>query len=105
MMRHLLPISVFALAGMAACLPATSQTTTALRATELRADKLGSAAVVATLAAGAALQVLGLEGGWAWVESAGVRGWARANALNLQSGSSAASGMDSGRQAAVSARG
>ena len=100
MMRHLLPISVFALAGMAACLPATSQTTTALRATELRADKLGSAAVVATLAAGAALQVLGLEGGWAWVESAGVRGWARANALNLQSGSSAASGMDSGRQAA-----
>ena len=100
MMRHLLPISVFALAGVAACLPATSQTTTALRATELRADKLGSAAVVATLASGAALQVLGLEGGWAWVESAGVRGWARANALNLQSGSSAASGMDSGRQAA-----
>lgn len=100
MMRHLLPISVLSLAGMVACLPATSQTTTAVRTTELRADKLGSAAVVATLASGAALQVLGLEGGWAWVESSGVRGWARANALNLQSGSSAASGMDSGRQAA-----
>ena len=100
MMRHLLPISVLSLAGMTACLPATSQTTTAVRTTELRVDKLGSAAVVATLASGAVLQVLGLEGGWAWVESSGVRGWARANALNLQSGSSTASGMDSGRQAA-----
>ena len=100
MMRHLLPISVLALVGVAASLPATSQTTTALRATELRADKLGSATVVASLASGATLKVLSLEGGWAWVEFAGVRGWARANALNLQSGSSAASSMDSGRQAA-----
>lgn len=103
MIRRLLPVSVLALAALAAlavCLPAASQSTTAVRATELRSDKLGSAAVVATLASGAELRVLSLEGGWAWVESAGVRGWARANTLNLQSGSSAASGMDSGRQAA-----
>ena len=100
MPRRLLIDSILALAGLAACLPAISQNTTAVRATELRADKLGTATVVASLASGAALRVLSLEGGWAWVESAGVRGWARANTLNLQSGSSAASGMDSGRQAA-----
>lgn len=78
----------------------SNQTTTAVRATDMRADKLGSSAIVANVASGAVLRVLGLEGGWAWVESAGVRGWARANTLNLQSGASSASGLDSGRQAA-----
>ena len=77
-----------------------NQTTTAVRPTEMRADKLVSSAVVTTVASGAVLRVLGLEGGWVWVESAGVRGWARANTLNLQSGASSASGLDSGRQAA-----
>ncbi|MES2511699.1 MAG: caspase family protein [Pseudomonadota bacterium] len=100
MMHRLLPASAFALAVLATCLPAAGQSTTAVRATELRSDKLGSAGVLTSLPAGAALRVLGLEGGWAWVESAGVRGWVRANALNLQSGSSVASGVDSGRQAA-----
>ena len=74
-------------------------TTTTVRATDVRADKLGSSAVVVSVAAGAVLRVLGLEGGWAWVESSGVRGWARANTLNLQSGASSASSLDSGRQA------
>ncbi len=84
----------------AACaMTSWSQTTTALRGTELRADKLGSAAVVARVASGASLRLLSLEGGWALVEGSGVRGWTRANALDLQAGSSAAAGMDSGRQA------
>jgi hypothetical protein len=101
--RHLFSGALLALAAVTlsygvAAQPAAAQTTT-VRATEIRADKLGTSAVVASVASGAVLRVLGLEGGWAWVESAGVRGWARANALNLQSGASSASGLDSGRQA------
>lgn len=76
-----------------------NQITTAVRATDMRADKLSTSAVVATISSGAVLRVLGLEGGWAWIEAAGVRGWARASTLNLQSGSSNASGLASGRQA------
>ena len=95
--------ALFAVLALAASHEVTAQTaiaqTTTLRATDVRADKLGSSAVVATLASGVVLRVLSLEGGWAWVESAGVRGWARANSLNLQSGASSASGLDSGRQA------
>ena len=91
---------VVALACATGAWHALAQPTTALRATELRADKLGSAAVVGSVASGAALRLISLEGGWALVEGSGLRGWTRANALNLQSGSSAASGMDSGRQAA-----
>ncbi len=87
------------LAAATASLQARAQTTTTLRATDIRADKLGSSAVLGSVASGAVLQVLGLEGGWAWVESAGVRGWARANALNLPEGASSVSGVDSGRQA------
>ncbi len=90
--------------------------TTAARAIELKADKLPSAAVVGTVAAGAALRLLSLEGGWAYVEQAsaalgvggtgggsntglGRTGWVRASALNLQSGSSAVSATDTGRLA------
>jgi hypothetical protein len=35
------------------------------RATELRADKLANAAVVANLTSGASAKLLGMEGGWA----------------------------------------
>jgi len=48
-----------------------------------------------------------LEGGWALVEAAaadkaspGVTGWVRASVVNLQAGSSAASGLPSGRESA-----
>ena len=96
--------TLLAVSALAANYGVVAQTTiaqtTTLRATDLRADKLGSSAIVASLASGAVLRVLSLEGGWAWVESAGVRGWARANTLNLQSGASTASGLDSGRQGA-----
>ena len=94
-------IAALALIAMTATVGVFAQTdttqTTTLRATDIRADKLGTSAVIASLASGVVLRVLSLEGGWAWVESSGVRGWARANTLNLQSGASSASGLDSGR--------
>jgi len=81
---------------------------TVLRATELRADKLPSAPVLDRLAMGAALRLLGVEGGWALVESsaiagqgdARISGWVRASAVNWRSGSSTVSGLASGREAA-----
>ncbi len=80
------------------------QALTVLRATELRADKLASAQVLNSLAAGSALRLLSVEGGWAWVESvaggAKISGWVRASALNWQSGSSTVSTLASGREAA-----
>ena len=82
---------------------AHAQTTTALRATELRADKLASAPILAALPAGAALAIVAVEGGWAQVlheSPAGkVTGWVRASSVNLTSGASTASGMANGRQA------
>ena len=79
------------------------QVLSVLRATELRADKLASAKVLGSLAAGAGLRLLSVEGGWAWVESGTgatkVSGWVRASALNWQSGSSVVSGLASGREA------
>lgn len=81
----------------------TTTTTTAARAIELKADKLPSAAVVGTVAAGATLRLLSLEGGWAYVElassGANQAGWVRASALNLQSGGSAVSATNTGRLA------
>lgn len=101
--HHTLATIALAIAGGVLAFHVASQplvqTTTAVRGTELRADKLGSAVVTGNLQAGARLNVLGVEGGWALVDASGARGWVRANALNLQSGSSAASAMDSGRQA------
>jgi hypothetical protein len=101
--RHFFSSTLLALAALTVSYGVGAQSaaaqTTTVRATEIRADKLGNSAVLASVASGAVLRVLGLEGGWAWVEAAGVRGWARANALNLQSGASSASGLDSGRQA------
>ena len=86
---------------------AHAQATTALRATELRADKLASAPVLSALAAGAALTILGIEGGWAQVvhdaPSGKVSGWVRAGNINLTSGASTASGMANGRQSSGNA--
>ena len=87
---------------------ATGQTLSALRATELRADKLGSSPVLASLAAGTPLRLLSVEGGWAWVETvasvgkpgAKQTGWVRASMVNWQADSSVASKLASGRQAA-----
>jgi uncharacterized protein YraI len=76
-----------------------AQNTSAARPTELRADKLPSADVVGSVPAGASLRVVSLEGGWAYVEHAGKLGWVRASTLNLQAGSSAVSGSDTGRLA------
>lgn len=83
------------------------QALTALRATDLRADKLASAPVLRSLAAGSALRLVSVEGGWALVETAtpadkpGARmsGWVRASTVNWQAGSSLASGLASGREA------
>ena len=81
---------------------AQSQTTLTTRATELRVDKLASAPVVQTLASGAALRVISVEGGWVLVEAGAppyVSGWVRASAVNLQTAASAVSGLASGREA------
>lgn len=88
-------------------LPAPSQTLSALRATELRADKLGSAPVLQNLPAGAVLRLLSVEGGWVQVETvvpadqaaAKVSGWVRAGVLNWPSEGSAVSRLASGREA------
>ncbi len=93
-------IAHFALAFIAATsLAAQAQVTTALRATELRTDKLPSASAIAPIAPGAAVRLISLEGGWALVEFAGRQGWVRASALNLPVDASSASSVPTGRQA------
>lgn len=101
---------VLTAAGMLAALSfcgAQAQNTTALRATEIRADKLASAPVLSALPAGAALAIMTIEGGWAQVlheSPAGkVTGWVRASSINLSAGASTASGMASGRTASGNA--
>ena len=96
-----------AAAGAAAGL-LPGQSVTLLRATELRADKLASAPVLQALAAGAAVRLQSVEGGWLLVEANAAQGsgknsgWMRASAANLQSAASAVSGLSSGREAAGS---
>ena len=74
------------------------------RATELRADKLGSATVLQDLEPTARVRLLSSEGGWALVESgegaARRSGWVRASALNWKSDASRASTLESGREVA-----
>ncbi len=81
---------------------AQSQTVMTTRATELRADKLGSATTVQPLASGAALRVISVEGAWVLVETGAppyVSGWVRASAVNLQTTASSVAGLASGREA------
>ncbi len=85
-------------AVLAAC-SVQAQSTTALRATELRADKLATATVLKALPPGAALDVIAVEGGWVQVTHESLQGWVRASSVNLSSGASAAAGLASGRQA------
>lgn len=93
--------------AQAAAGAAMGQSLTMLRDTELRADKLVSAAVLSRLAAGARVQLISVEGGWALVEASAVAGktdaqltgWVRASTVNWQSGASVASNMASGREA------
>lgn len=69
-----------------------------VRASELRADKLPDAPVLRPLPAGTRLQVLSVEGSWAWVEAGGTRGWVRSAALpSAASAASAAAPMLSAR--------
>ena len=101
-------IGCLAVLFTALCLTsAYAQTTTALRATELRVDKLASAAVLAALPSGTALVILTIEGGWAQVlhesPTGKVTGWVRASSIDLTSGASTASGMANGRQASGNA--
>ncbi len=120
MINKLTGAGLVALAGLAglvftqAALPQPAgaavpgQAITALRATELRADKLAAAPVVQALAAGAPLRLVSMEGGWALVQTLAqtglsgasmVSGWVRASNVSLQSGASTASGLASGREA------
>ena len=103
------------LAGWLACSAAPSQNgasaapgqwLSALRATDLRADKLPTAPVLQNVLAGAALRLVSVEGGWVLVEAApaakataGQTGWVRASAVNWSLGSSAAAALPSGREA------
>ncbi len=95
-----LALACAALCAVSGAQSPQGQATDLLRATELRADKLGSAAVIAPLAVGARVHLLSLEGGWAYVDSAGQLGWVRASMLKLDAGSSVASTQQNGRQAA-----
>ena len=79
---------------------AAADTVTTLRPTELRADKLPAAAVSAQLEVGAEVRLLSLEGGWAWVEARGQRGWVRASALRFPASVAPAAQVSSGRLAA-----
>ncbi len=79
---------------------------TVVRAGELRADKLPTAAVLGNVSAGTATRLLGIEGGWVHVEVPGatpaapkLTGWLRASNLNLQSGSALAANLPNGRLA------
>ena len=108
-------VSALAL-GITLCLPLQAQVSTAsgagqvltaVRPTELRADKLGSATVLRTLAAGTRLRRLSVEGGWVLVEvdlpeksATKPTGWVRASAVDLQAGNSAVSALPSGRESA-----
>ncbi len=82
------------------------QVLSALRSTDLRADKLASSQVLSSLVPGTALRLLSVEGGWVMVQTllppdkVGLSGWVRASAVSLSSGSSAVSGLASGREAA-----
>jgi Caspase domain len=96
--KHLMALAL-AVATVCGSTAASAQNTSAARATDLRADKLPNAEVLAPVAAGSALRLVSLEGGWAYVEQAGQLGWVRASSLNLQAGSSAVSGVNSGRLA------
>jgi hypothetical protein len=99
LLTQAVPLSAWAQAS--ALLP--GQAVTAVRATELRADKMASSAVRLGLAAGAPLRLLSVEGGWALVETADSTrqsGWVRASTVSLKAGASAASGLASGREAA-----
>lgn len=88
---------------------APGQALSALRATELRADKLGSSPVLSSLVAGAAMRLLSVEGGWVLVETTAlaskgttkITGWVRASAVNWQPGSSVAAKLASGREASA----
>lgn len=82
---------------------AQSQPTRLVRATELRQDKLPAAAVIRPLPAGASLDLIQLEGGWAWVsvpsESGRLQGWVRAGTLDIASASAEVARLNSGREA------
>lgn len=86
---------------------APDQPLTVQRATELRADKLASAPVLKSLAAGAGIRLLSIEGGWALVEATvppnqtggSIAGWVRASTVNWQTNASVVSGLPSGREA------
>ena len=101
-------VTLLLLLGLTGLLAATavaqSQGVVTTRATELRADKLGSATVVQPLASGAALRVISVEGGWVLVETSApsggqASGWVRASAVNLQTATSSLAGLASGREA------
>lgn len=95
------------LVAQAQAVPVPHEAVTALRATELRVDKLSAAPVLSSLAAGTALRLISVEGGWAQVEALGgdnksakVTGWVRASTVSLKAGASVASTLASGREAA-----
>jgi hypothetical protein len=97
-------VTVGAYAQPAAAVP--DQNLTVLRATELRADKLPSAAVLGRLSTGTAIRLMSVEGGWALVEAhaasdkAGSKltGWLRASTVSWQTNGSLAAGLASGRE-------
>ena len=98
-MKKQIHTATFAFCAVLAACSVQAQSTTALRATELRADKLATATLLKALPPGAVLNVIAVEGGWVQVAHESLQGWVRASSVNLSSGASAAAGLASGRQA------
>lgn len=91
-------------AGVYGQVGASLSPVTVARSVELRADKLATSPVLGSLAAGTAMHLLALEGGWAQVEATApaatrLTGWVRASSLNLQPGMAAAASLPNGRLA------
>jgi hypothetical protein len=97
---------LFGVAGLLSVWTAchAQDTTTLVRSSELRADKRPQAPALRQLAAGEAVDLLALEGGWALVaphKGDPQKGWVRAGVLSAAAVASVASGLRSGRDAST----
>lgn len=97
-------LCTLAAGGLFGSNPVLAQAALAQRATEIRVDKLPSAAVIGQLGVGAATRVMSMEGGWVQIEVTDAAkgrliGWVRASTLNLPTASAKAADLPNGRLA------
>lgn len=104
-MKRMIPRPAPGLAPLALALaalfagPALAESATTLRDTEMRAEPLGSADVVAKLKAKASVDITARQGAWAGVKNVeGLDGWVRV--LNLRTGTADGKAPGGGNQLA-----